>query len=51
MPRKRNTVPKEPVSVSIPIDILSQIQEIAYKEGKSMSGLICEIVSEEINRR
>ena len=51
MPRKRNTVPKEPVSVSIPIDILSQIQEIAYKEGKSMSGLICEIVSKEISRR
>ena len=51
MPRKRNTVPKEPVSVSIPIDILSQIQEIAYKEGKSISGLICELGSNEINSR
>ena len=49
MPWKRYTVPKEPVLVSIPIDILSQIQEIAYKEGKSISGLICEIVSNEIN--
>ena len=51
MPRKRNTVPKEPVSVSIPIDILAQIQEIASKEGKSINGLICEIVTNEINRR
>lgn len=48
---RRSTVVKEQISVSIPIDILSKVQELAYEEGKSMSGYICQLVEQALEGR
>ena len=50
MTRKRNTDPKEQVHVYIPISIMAQVCERAYKEGESISGFICRLETEEIKK-
>ncbi len=50
MSRRRNIDPKEQVNVHIPISIMIEVCERAYKEGKSISGFICELVTREIKK-